>query len=70
MIELPKRKQNRLNGYDYSQNGVYFLTVCVKDKKQILSRISVGEGSPLPKLTQYGKAVNGYILQITEKYPN
>lgn len=70
MIELPKRKQNRLNGYDYSQNGVYFLTVCVKDKKQILSRINVGEGSPLPKLTQYGKAVNGYILQITEKYPN
>lgn len=35
-MELPRRKPNRLIGYDYSTNGVYFVTVCVKDKHKIL----------------------------------
>ena len=37
----PERKQNRLMGYDYSQNGAYFITVCVKDRAEILWK-SVG----------------------------
>lgn len=69
MIELPKRKQNRLNGYDYSQNGVYFLTVCVKDKKQILSRINVGEGSPLPKLTNTVKRLTVIYCKSLRNIP-
>lgn len=40
---FPKRKPNRLKGYDYSQNGAYFITLCVQDRKPILSRITVGE---------------------------
>lgn len=47
MIEkaLPKRKKLRLQGYDYSQNGCYFVTVCTKDKKHLLSHIkNVGAG--------------------------
>lgn len=36
MIE---RKQIRLKEYDYSSNGVYFITICTKDKKQILGKI-------------------------------
>ena len=39
-IDLPKRKTNRLANYDYSQNGAYFITICVKDKEPILSEIS------------------------------
>jgi len=30
--ELPKRKPNRLKNYDYSQNGAYFITVCIKTR--------------------------------------
>ena len=30
---LPKRKNIRLNHFDYSAPGVYFLTLCTKDKK-------------------------------------
>ena len=33
----PERKQNRLMGYDYSQNGAYFITVCVKDRAEIFT---------------------------------
>ena len=42
-MELPKRKPTRLKKYDYSQNGYYFITICTKDRKRILSNI-VGEG--------------------------
>lgn len=35
--KLPKRKKLRLKGYDYSQNGCYFVTVCVKDKRHLLA---------------------------------
>ncbi len=37
MKELPKRKSLRLQGYDYSQNGCYFVTVCVKGKRHLLA---------------------------------
>ena len=37
--ELPKRKQIRLAGYDYSSAGAYFVTICTQDRQQILSEI-------------------------------
>ena len=37
--ELPKRKSTRLKNYDYSATGVYFVTICTQDRKQILSEI-------------------------------
>ena len=45
--DLPKRKDPRLKGYDYSKAGAYFLTICTQNRKNILSKI-VGEGFPLP----------------------
>ena len=51
MNELPKRKPNRLQNYDYSQNGAYFVTVCIKDRHEILGNIPVGAtvpGRPFP----------------------
>ena len=35
---LPERKLHRLKSWDYSQNGYYFITVCTKDKKQLLAK--------------------------------
>ena len=37
---LPERKHPRLKTYDYSRNGMYFVTICTKDKACILSRIT------------------------------
>ena len=37
--ELPKRKPTRLKNFDYSKTGAYFVTICAKDRKQILSEI-------------------------------
>ena len=66
-MELPKRKPNRLKEYDYSQNGAYFITICTKNREEILSRITVGDDAhivPKIKLTPTGKIVEKYILKI------
>ena len=63
-----KRKSNRLCGYDYSANGKYFLTVCTQNRVRCLSKIIVGDGFPVPKLTVYGTVVKDCIEKIPEKY--
>ncbi len=42
---MQTRKPLRLSNYDYSQNGVYFVTVCTKDKAHLLGSV-VGAGVP------------------------
>ena len=44
-MKLQKRKNIRLKDYDYSQNGAYFITICVKDKHELLG-IVVGTTAP------------------------
>jgi len=65
---LPKRKDLRLKGFDYSSTGAYFLTICTQHRKNILGAI-VGEGFPLPKLSPYGIIADRWIQKIPEKYP-
>ena len=70
-MDLPKRKPTRLKEYDYSTQGAYFLTICVKDKKQLLSKIIVGDGVldiPKNELTEYGIIAEKYIKQINDFY--
>ena len=33
------RKIIRLNGYDYSQSGMYFVTMCIKDGHELLGKV-------------------------------
>jgi REP element-mobilizing transposase RayT len=70
MKELPVRKQIRLNGYDYSQAGYYYITICVNNRHEMLGRI-VGAAScrPLMELSDYGKIVRTWIDKIPAKYP-
>lgn len=37
MNAFPNRKPNRLREYDYASNGVYFITICTKDRQHLLS---------------------------------
>ena len=72
-MELPKRKHHRLKGYDYSQNGCYFVTVCVKDKKHLLGKVSVGRDAHIPPqvlLSETGRVVDKYIRNIDCVYEN
>jgi len=69
--ELPKRKSTRLKGYDYSSPGAYFVTICTRERKCILSEIFVGEGlCALPKsiLSPVGTIVEKSIQYINDNY--
>lgn len=48
MKELPKRKSLRLQNYDYSSEGCYFITVCTEHRKNLLSTI-VGATTSAPR---------------------
>ncbi len=41
-MELPKRKKIRLKGYDYSQNGAYFITICTENRANLFGEIKNG----------------------------
>ena len=72
-MEYPNRKRNRLKNFDYSSNGAYFITICVKDRKPILSKINVGTGvlaCPKIQLSKYGIISNKYINQLSQFYDN
>ena len=40
-MNLPKRKSPRLLGYDYSENGSYFLTICTHNKELLFGPVGV-----------------------------
>ena len=64
------RKRTRLQEYDYSAPGAYFITICTKDKKCILSHI-VGDGVldvPQNVLTDYGKTADLHINRMNNFY--
>ena len=71
--KFPKRKNIRLQNYDYSSNGLYFVTICIEDKKPILSQIVGDDAHIVPKkiiLKPYGEIVEKYINRINLVYEN
>ena len=69
-MKYPQRKPTRLKDYDYSSTGVYFITICSKDKKPIFSRV-VGDGDlDVPKviLYRYGEIINNNITYMNKIY--
>jgi REP element-mobilizing transposase RayT len=69
MNELPKRKPNRLKNYDYSQSGYYFITICIKDRHELLwVPTPVGARIARPPLSDIGKIVNKAIENIPNIY--
>jgi len=62
------RKKNRLNGWDYGRNGMYFITICTEGKRKVLCEIVRDGVLDVPKniLTDYGKIVEKYINEINK----
>ena len=70
MEEWKKRKTPRYQSVDYNSVGAYFITICTKERRCILSRI-VGTGVPdCPRvaLTKYGEIAEKYIKQLNDFY--
>lgn len=68
MIEkLPTRKRIRIKDYDYSNENIYFITICTKDRLEMLGKI---RNENYIELTQEGKIVKRNISTIEEIYDN
>ena len=68
MGESFKRKSNRIQNYDYSQDGVYFITVCTKDNASLFGEIAVAANSVRHQFSDIGLVVDKAIANIPEIY--
>ena len=71
--ELPRRTHPRLDNYDYSSSGAYFVTICTQNRRCVLSRI-VGRGlAPAETIgieyTLFGKIAERQLLLLEDRYP-
>lgn len=80
------RRSIRLKGYDYSQEGLYFVTICTQNRKHLFGEIKnippvnpVGAGSTCPEsesnipqmiLNPHGKIIQQCYWDLERKYPN
>ena len=72
MSKLPKRKQIRIEEFDYSTPGAYFITICSLNREKIFWSFRRGElSSPaiLP-LTDIGIIVDNEIKKMNGIYNN
>ena len=67
---VPKRKHPRLDHYDYSSTGAYFVTICTQNRRCLLSRI-VGRGFTPAEIqyTAYGHIAREQLLLLEQRYP-
>ena len=60
------RRSIRLKGYDYSREGLYFITICVHDRACLFGEITNGKMA----LTDTGKIAGDYWFNIPEHFPH
>jgi len=60
------RRSLRLSGYDYSQNGAYFVTVCTQNRECLFGKIENGE----MRLNDTGRMVCQCWQDIPLHFPN
>jgi len=60
IFSMKHRKPNRLRNYDYSQNGMYFVTICTKGKKCFFGKVVNSK----MELNIIGKITRKYLIDI------
>ena len=72
MNQLPTRKRIRIEQYDYSTPGAYFITLCTTNREKLFWN-TVGADNIRPQnvpLSAAGRIAKQGILQMTEHYEN
>jgi hypothetical protein len=61
-MDLPKRKLQRLHGFDYSKANYYFVTICTNERNELFGEI----GKP----NEFGSIAEAKLLEIENHYEN
>ena len=61
---MKDRKANRLEGYDYSEDGCYFVTICAQSREELFGEIIGGE----MVLSEAGQMVERTWNELPEFY--
>ena len=70
-MNLPDRKKNRLENYDYCNKGCYFVTLCTQNRQQLFKIESMFVGNDLcvvPDLQN--QIIHKWIKETENKFPN
>ncbi|PCI25169.1 hypothetical protein COB57_03070 [Candidatus Peregrinibacteria bacterium] len=60
------RQSYRLEKHDYSQNGLYFITICTKNRENIFGEIEAGTMMHTPG----GEVAKRCVQAVSEHYPD
>ncbi|MFN3639349.1 MAG: transposase [Flavobacterium sp.] len=67
----PNRKSIRLKGYDYSQEGLYFITICCYQRAHLFGKVGLdSEGKTIMILNEAGKMAEQCWKEIPNHFPN
>ena len=61
---IPKHHSLRLKGHDYSHAGLYFITICTKDRQHYFGKISGGEMT----LNETGAQAELFLMEIANHF--
>lgn len=64
--DIHHRRSIRLKGYDYSKEGMYFITICTQNRENLFGEIIDDK----MVLNVAGKMVERWYLELTNKYSN
>lgn len=64
--KIHHRRSVRLKGYDYSQAGLYFITICCQDRQHRFGEIINGAMI----LNEYGKIAHDEWEKLTDRFAN
>lgn len=63
---MPQRRSIRMKGYDYSQPGLYFITICIQDRKCLFGNVINGAMI----LNDAGKMAEKWWYELENKFPD
>jgi REP element-mobilizing transposase RayT len=62
--QIHHRRSIRLKGYDYSQSGLYFITICIQNRECLLGKIEQG----LINLNPAGEMIKQMWQQLPQRF--
>ncbi|MFN7355948.1 MAG: hypothetical protein ACK5UZ_11575, partial [Pseudanabaena sp.] len=64
--EIHHRRSIRLQGYDYSQSGAYFVTICTFQRQHLFGEVNNGE----MQLNVTGQIISAIWQKSPQHFPN